>query len=143
MCKEDFPIEYCGVTPSNSPFNTAIEKIFYVPNDIKLEKIIKIYANIDKILVKKNLNLKGIDYSGVKYCSGIIVCICNILFNIEYIDSLNKDTISIFSDYIYAPLSFPMDYNLKLNSFSPKISNIYLRPLNSSSFYLYLSIYAC
>lgn len=140
MYNQNFPIEYYGITPSDYPFSTKIEKIIYVPSNIAIKKINKLQAYINKISTKKHLSLKGLDLDHFDYSNDSILCICNIIFNIEYIDAINDDTISIISDCIYAPLNFSIECNSKLNNLSPKISDMFLKPLNNSSFYLYLSI---
>lgn len=126
---EDLPIEYYGVASSNYPSPTVLEKIVYLPSNIKLKNILRVYSNLDLIFHNSSKIFKDLYY-----------CICNASFNIEYIDEINENTISIFYDYIYCPLHFHINSNFSTNELKPKISHINLKLIDVSSIYIYLSI---
>ncbi|MBW6409260.1 hypothetical protein [Clostridium weizhouense] len=130
MFFEDLPIEYYGVD-NNSKYNSPIvtEKIIHFPDNIHPKNILKVYSDLDVIFNTQSNTLENMYY-----------CICNIKFNIEYIDNNKDDTISIFNDYLYCPLYFPITNNFSLNNFNPKISNLHLKLLNTSDIYVYISI---
>ena len=127
MFNENLPIEYYGIDSCNYPFPTTLEKIIIPSSDIGVKSIIKVYSTIDLIFNSENV-----------FFNNVHCCICNINLNIEYIDNDNDDTISIFSNCIYAPLQYTDD---SLNSLSPKISHLHLRCLDNTSISVYLAVY--
>lgn len=129
MFTETLPIEYYGISSCDYPFPTVTERTIILPNNIDIKTIIKVYSNIDLITTTKDTLFEHTNS-----------CICNVTISIEYIDSSNDDTISIFSDYIYAPLHYFIDNNYSSNNLSCKISHLYLNILASNRIYMYLAL---
>lgn len=129
MFTETLPIEYYGVSSCDYPFPTVTERTIILPNNIDIKTIIKVYCNADLVINNKDTLFSNVNS-----------CICNVTISIEYIDSSNDDTISIFSDYTYAPLHYFIDNNYSSNNLSCKISHLHLNILASNRIYIYLAL---
>ncbi|MGL5353271.1 MAG: hypothetical protein ACRDA5_08080 [Clostridium sp.] len=130
---EDFnyhlPIEYEKTDFCKYEFPTKTEKIINLPCNINIKAITKVYSSIDLIFNYECTFINNL------YCT-----ICNVTLNIEYIDSSNDNTISIFSNLIYAPMQYYNYDNISLNNISPKISDIHLKLLDNNNIYVYLAL---
>lgn len=129
MLIDSLPIEYYGVENSDYPTPTVIEKIIYLPDIINPKSILRVYSSLDLI------------FNNSSSCfNNIYFCICNVTFNIEYIDSVKDDTINIFCDNIYSPLNFHINSGFSLNNLNPKISYVHLKLLDMHKIYIYFAI---
>ena len=130
---KEFPIEYYGVTHSDYPNPTIIEKDILLDSKFNILSIIRVYLDIDLVFSHSNsFNIMNKD--------NFLNSIYNLSVKFEYMDGKDQNSLSIYSEYIYIPSTFKIDNSLGEDSISPNINDFKIKLLSSNSFHVYISI---
>ncbi|MGG7178585.1 hypothetical protein ACQPU1_13370 [Clostridium paraputrificum] len=130
---KEFPIEYYGLTPSDYPSPTIIERDIHLDSKFNILSIIRVYLDLD--IVFSHSNSLNIINTG-----NFLNSIYNLSIKFEYMDGKDENSLSIYSEYIYITSTFNIDTSLNEESISPKINDFKIKLLSSNSFHLYISI---
>ncbi|MGL5085003.1 MAG: hypothetical protein ACRC68_04685, partial [Clostridium sp.] len=128
MINNTLKVEYYGLEACDCKVPTITEIICTFPDYIDIKTIIKVHSKVELSFDNSN-----------EFQDSISIGICSVSLNIEYIDNLKEDTISILYHYMYVPIKYFVNDFSSSKVVNPKIGAIDVKYINRNSFYLYLA----